>query len=491
MYKSERVSIAAAEICDVKANLKIDLRSLLCSSKDGLSERELRNDYRELMGKEIPYSLLGYIKLYDMMRDFTDVCTIRKHFTGNTWIYYPVHDQKTAELGMLVYGQVDKNRSIREKRRVTEYNKSTSYNNYYNNSFYNTSYNRNSALPNQYNPPAPSTIPNAYLPANIQSQIKSILLLADDYCLNNIQFEKEYLKRYIHMLNPASYGFGTYRQMLESLTHLVKIEPLNKGSSSSYDEYMILLKENNSEESQAEAASNVNGFQTWEEVVIENLKNIIKSAGEAGIYLADLLDEYVVQTGKSLEYEKLGYHNLYELVDAKLSGFVEFETENEHRIYYSEKATDKSANKDKEEHANSSSLSESDLDEFEKNDEDKEASNLKRLEELEELIHRIVKSQPESKVNMKEFFDLFERHYGWCLNYKDYGFSSNCQFIAELSRLNYMKVDFFNYDNFLVIFPGRRNGSIETKKPRSQNNNQIVSETWYFRIRVRWFNFLI
>ena len=470
MYKSERASIAAAEICDVKANLKIDLRSLLCSSKDGLSERELRNEYRELMGKEIPYSLLGYIKLYDMMRDFTDVCTIRKHFTGNTWIYYPVHDQKTVELGMLVYGQVDKNRGIREKRRVTEYNKTTSYNsnNYYNNSFY-TSYNRNAASANQYNVAAtPAATPNVYVPASIQSQIKSILLLADNYCLNSNQFEKEYLKRYIHLINPASYGFGSYRQMLESLTHLVKIEPSNKGSSC-FDpaEYIIRLKENNSEEPK-------DGFQTWEEVVIENLKNIIKSAGDAGIYLADLLDEYVVQTGKSLEYEKLGYHNLYELVNAKLSGFVEFESEAEHRIYYSEKSSNQE-NNGKEEHADNSSSSESGLEDFEKNDEDKEASNLKRLEELEELIQRLVKSQPESKVNMKEFFDLFERHYGWCLNYKDYGFNSNCQFIAELSRLNYMKVDFFNYDNVLVIFPGRKNGSIEFKKPRSQNNDQTVS----------------
>ena len=111
MYKAEYERISAAQSSALEDTLKIDLKSLLCSSKDGLSEKELKHYYRLMFGKEIPYIILGYVNLYDMMRNLTDVCTIREQFGSNTWIYYPVHDQKTLELGMLGYGQVDRNKS--------------------------------------------------------------------------------------------------------------------------------------------------------------------------------------------------------------------------------------------------------------------------------------------------------------------------------------------------------------------------------------------
>jgi hypothetical protein len=116
MYRANRSNITGAELIDLKTNLKIDLRSLLCSSKEGLSEIELRREYRDLVGREIPFLMLGYNTLYDLMKDLSDICIIKKHYFSNSWIYYPVHDDTTIELGLLVNGQLDKKRAVRKHR---------------------------------------------------------------------------------------------------------------------------------------------------------------------------------------------------------------------------------------------------------------------------------------------------------------------------------------------------------------------------------------
>lgn len=111
--------MTAKELADLKKNLKIDLKSLLCSSQDGLTDMELKREYKQLVGYNIPFETLGFNTLYELMLSMPELCTINKHFSG-VWVYHPIFDEKTIELGMLIKTQKDNNRKARNKSRCAE-----------------------------------------------------------------------------------------------------------------------------------------------------------------------------------------------------------------------------------------------------------------------------------------------------------------------------------------------------------------------------------
>ncbi len=127
MWQPPRKELTGAELSELKENLKVEIKALLCSAKDGLTERELKKEYRDYQGCNLPFTTLGYNTLYDLMKDLKDVCTIEKAF-GN-WVFFPVHDQKTIRLGTLIYGQKDEKRSVRNRSRFNEGQRRNFYNN--------------------------------------------------------------------------------------------------------------------------------------------------------------------------------------------------------------------------------------------------------------------------------------------------------------------------------------------------------------------------
>lgn len=87
------------EFKEIFKTLFIDIRAILCSSKEGLSESELKTDYRVLTGHQLPYRIIGFRSLYEFMRIVPGV-EIRKHPSGDIWIYHAVHDDLTKNLGV-------------------------------------------------------------------------------------------------------------------------------------------------------------------------------------------------------------------------------------------------------------------------------------------------------------------------------------------------------------------------------------------------------
>jgi len=118
MWQAPRQQLTGAELSELKENLKIEIKALLCSAKEGLTERELIKEYKDYQGCYLPFSTLGYNTLYDLMKDLKDVCTIQKVF-GN-WVFYPVHDQTTIRLATLISGQKDEKKAVRNKSRFYE-----------------------------------------------------------------------------------------------------------------------------------------------------------------------------------------------------------------------------------------------------------------------------------------------------------------------------------------------------------------------------------
>lgn len=58
--------------------VKINIRSLLTSSKKQLSVQELLKDYRESEGQHIPYRKLGFNSIYELLQNFDDVVTVSR-----------------------------------------------------------------------------------------------------------------------------------------------------------------------------------------------------------------------------------------------------------------------------------------------------------------------------------------------------------------------------------------------------------------------------
>jgi hypothetical protein len=111
-----------SELTKLKEEVNIEIRSLLCSSKDGLSENELRREYMNLYGKEIPFFMLGFRSIHQLMQNLSNV-EIRPHKTLNLMIYHAKFDEATIALGKLIKGQVDKNKQKRESSRKNEANR--------------------------------------------------------------------------------------------------------------------------------------------------------------------------------------------------------------------------------------------------------------------------------------------------------------------------------------------------------------------------------
>ena len=84
--------------------VKKRLRALLISSKGGCTPRQLYQDYREVIGEEIPYEELGYHSLTSFINAIPDVMTTGRTRDGRT-VLYAVANQETQHILRMVSRQ--------------------------------------------------------------------------------------------------------------------------------------------------------------------------------------------------------------------------------------------------------------------------------------------------------------------------------------------------------------------------------------------------
>ena len=460
MY-GDRGRLTGAELTEMKQNLIIDIKSLLLGSTDGLSDRELKTDYRKLVGRDLPYIQLGYNSLYNLMADLSDICYIRTHYSGNTYIYYAVLDESTKPLANLVQNQLDPKKKVRERKRCTEYarnNNNTQQTSYISNGYNGGSSYGKSRMPfnNSYQN-ASKYVPNTmsgfqritthpksqYVPPFIQKKITDVLNFAPGNKMSAKDFEVAYKNKNGYYFDWYELGFDSAREMLGFLTHLVIIQPI--ASKLNEDEYSItLIKSELNEKIVVEQKPNDKETSlkplmkqlSLEEEVIENLKIIIKSAGSPGILCIDIMGEYVKLTGKRLELVKLGYSDLTIFINDKISKFVDFKMDH---IQNGLCVISKDENKPEVSGSKEDRKSET----IENKNESKGDVAIKQIKDLQPFIDTVMRFHPKpDHIPPNEFFAYFERYNGWSLEYADYGFTTRDQLILKIVELGFMELNF-------------------------------------------------
>ena len=191
-----------SDLDELRNNLKIDITSLLFASKDGLAEKDLMREYSSLKGKSIPFRTIGFVTLFDFMKDPFMKSSVRIERRGPTWVYFGIHSEATKSLGEMVKNQ----NNLSKQRRQRNY--------------------RGNYLQgwDQYNS-GPLRSAKLTIPAHILKSIEEVLRLEDDFKMSNEKFQLEYLKKTGFHFNFSEYGYESLRVLLQSLPHLVRLTP--------------------------------------------------------------------------------------------------------------------------------------------------------------------------------------------------------------------------------------------------------------------------
>lgn len=79
-----------------------DLRSVLISAPRGVPIRLLLNDYKMVLGCELPYRQLGYHRVEDLITSIPDVARMRRDVTSGEQTCFAVADQSTSQIARFV-----------------------------------------------------------------------------------------------------------------------------------------------------------------------------------------------------------------------------------------------------------------------------------------------------------------------------------------------------------------------------------------------------
>lgn len=190
-------SIMTAEEASAKRELvKKIVKSILCSSKDGITEHELRYEYRSFTNEIIPYAQLGYKSLYELVKDF-NVANISRLVTGQ-YVFRPIYDELTQELGALVTYQIDRDKTNREMRREREGQRvrSHTYNRFGSSAGFSNSFIFGPKFQSALTSPAAGATIKPFVPSNVQKNIQAVLEAQDNQTLPIKEFQlgiKEFL----------------------------------------------------------------------------------------------------------------------------------------------------------------------------------------------------------------------------------------------------------------------------------------------------------
>ncbi|XP_060797328.1 tudor domain-containing protein 5 [Neoarius graeffei] len=190
------------------SSVKKDVRSLLISSKHGLSPEQLRKDYQNMLGHPIPLKVLGFHSVLDMVKEMPDVVHLDYALNGVV-VLKAIGDETTRGIEELVSKQRTHRHKTKSQSGSTDLFSSRSIRHQH--SF---------VLPRRgHAPPA--------LPAQLRSQLKQLLTTGP---IRLSELERCYAVRFGRPLYVMDYGFYSIVEMLAAASDMITVRQTRMGS---------------------------------------------------------------------------------------------------------------------------------------------------------------------------------------------------------------------------------------------------------------------
>ncbi|XP_070252227.1 tudor domain-containing protein 5 isoform X1 [Myotis yumanensis] len=198
--------------------LRKEIRSLLISTKDGLTPQQLEKEYLLMVGNHLPLRVLGYRSTMELVLDMPDVVSVCPCGDG-TVILKAIPDESTRGIASLVAKQRSshKVRNSMQKGRASVCSGS--------------SFHRRVPYRGRVPP---------ILPAVVKSELKDLLALSPVLLSD---FEKAFAKRFGRSFQYMQYGFLSMFEVLNAASDVISVEQTRAGS-------LLTLKKSISEEKQ-------------------------------------------------------------------------------------------------------------------------------------------------------------------------------------------------------------------------------------------------
>ncbi|XP_037362264.1 tudor domain-containing protein 5 isoform X2 [Talpa occidentalis] len=198
--------------------LRKEIRSLLISTKDGLTPQQLEKEYLLMVGNHLPLRILGYRSTMELVLDMPDVVSICPCWDG-TVILKAIPDESTKGIASLVAKQ----RSSHKVRNSMQRGKAGV----------------SSGPTSHPRVPYRGRVP-PILPAVVKSELKDLLALSPVLLSD---FEKAFAKRFGRSFQYVQYGFLSMFEVLNAASDVISVEQTRAGS-------LLMLRKNVTEEKQ-------------------------------------------------------------------------------------------------------------------------------------------------------------------------------------------------------------------------------------------------
>ncbi|XP_004643496.1 tudor domain-containing protein 5 isoform X2 [Octodon degus] len=195
--------------------LRKEIRSLLISTKDGLTPHQLEKEYLLMVGNRLPLRILGYRSTMELVLDMPDVVSVCPSGDG-TVILKAIPDESTKGIASLVAKQ----RSSHKVQNSVQKG-------------------RASICPgtSSHRVPYRGRVP-PILPAVVKSELKDLLALSPVLLSD---FEKAFVHRFGRSFQYMQYGFFSMFEVLNAASDIISVEQTRAGS-------LLMLKKSVSEE---------------------------------------------------------------------------------------------------------------------------------------------------------------------------------------------------------------------------------------------------
>ncbi|XP_013376665.1 PREDICTED: tudor domain-containing protein 5 isoform X2 [Chinchilla lanigera] len=195
--------------------LRKEIRSLLISTKDGLTPQQLEKEYLLMVGNRLPLRILGYRSTMELVLDMPDVVCVCPSGDG-TLILKAIPDESTKGIASLVAKQRSSHKvqNSMQKGRASICSGTSSH-----------------------RVPYRGRVP-PILPAVVKSELKDLLALSPVLLSD---FEKAFAKRFGRSFQYMQYGFLSMFEVLNAASDVISVEQTRAGS-------LLMLKKSVSEE---------------------------------------------------------------------------------------------------------------------------------------------------------------------------------------------------------------------------------------------------